>query len=614
MAFSPGIALTAGQARVFDTACGLLQAGRPQQALGLAQGLLAQAPLATDASHLLGMCLAELDRTAEAERAFESALAGAPDNFTILMNYAAWLNRLGRGTDAEVLLQRAAEAAPVAAAPRIQLGLLALDAKDHPRAEALFREALQRDPQAVTAWHGLGNALRERGVLTLAQQAFARAVALAPDYGPAWINLGGVQRQRGLSEDALRSYECARAAGQSGPELWNSINGTLLDCGRIAEAAAGARRLVARYPEHAPGHTTLARVSWEYGSQEDPLVAFEQAAQEQPDNRALQLELIRTLLEARRGAGALKHAQRLHQRDRSDPIAQWLLADSHLQLGQAEPADLLYQQVHRRLGDGSTHFLNAYTRHALCLRRWRQAEQLAAQSVRIDALNQEGWANLGLAWRMLGDPREHWLCDYERLTGVVDIEPPPGHADVPAFLHALAARLDTLHLAIREPINQSVRGGSQTTGRLFGRPEPEIEAAQTVLVRAVERWLATLPDDPRHPFLARRPRSGKVVVTGSWSVKLWSSGHHANHVHPQGWISSAFYVDLPPSVLAQDEAGCIQFGQPLERFGLHLPARRLIRPLPGKLVLFPSYLWHGTVPFVDDASRLTIAFDMRPDD
>ncbi|MGH8111927.1 MAG: putative 2OG-Fe(II) oxygenase, partial [Rhodanobacteraceae bacterium] len=36
-------------------------------------------------------------------------------------------------------------------------------------------------------------------------------------------------------------------------------------------------------------------------------------------------------------------------------------------------------------------------------------------------------------------------------------------------------------------------------------------------------------------------------------------------------------------------------------------------PQTGMLVLFPSYFWHGTVPFSDDDTRLTVAFDAVPD-
>jgi hypothetical protein len=38
----------------------------------------------------------------------------------------------------------------------------------------------------------------------------------------------------------------------------------------------------------------------------------------------------------------------------------------------------------------------------------------------------------------------------------------------------------------------------------------------------------------------------------------------------------------------------------------------MIRPEVGQLVLFPSYLWHGTVPFDDAAPRITVAFDAVP--
>ena len=80
-------------------------------------------------------------------------------------------------------------------------------------------------------------------------------------------------------------------------------------------------------------------------------------------------------------------------------------------------------------------------------------------------------------------------------------------------------------------------------------------------------------------------------------------------------MSSAFYVSLPPSVSAESARtdGCIQFGQPAAELGLELSPRRVIRPKAGHLALFPSYMWHGTVPFSDDVSRLTVAFDMQPD-
>jgi hypothetical protein len=80
-------------------------------------------------------------------------------------------------------------------------------------------------------------------------------------------------------------------------------------------------------------------------------------------------------------------------------------------------------------------------------------------------------------------------------------------------------------------------------------------------------------------------------------------------------MSSAFYVALPEEMQDGESAshdGWIQFGQPLEDLGLNLTPRRMIRPRPGCLALFPSYMWHGTVPFTGAETRLTVAFDIQP--
>jgi hypothetical protein len=81
----------------------------------------------------------------------------------------------------------------------------------------------------------------------------------------------------------------------------------------------------------------------------------------------------------------------------------------------------------------------------------------------------------------------------------------------------------------------------------------------------------------------------------------------------RGWISSAYYVAVPDAAGdAEAKQGWIKFGEP--NFDARLPdaVKRAVQPKPGRLVLFPSYMWHGTVPFHSDAARTTIAFDVVP--
>jgi hypothetical protein len=128
----------------------------------------------------------------------------------------------------------------------------------------------------------------------------------------------------------------------------------------------------------------------------------------------------------------------------------------------------------------------------------------------------------------------------------------------------------------------------------------------------VESYVAQLPSpDARHPLLGRR-RDRRIRFAGSWSVRLRSGGKHSSHVHTQGWISSALYVALPHRGADEpSDAGWLTLGQPDEQLGLGMEPRRKVEPLAGQLVLFPSWMWHGTVPFAH-GERLTVAFDVKP--
>jgi hypothetical protein len=85
-------------------------------------------------------------------------------------------------------------------------------------------------------------------------------------------------------------------------------------------------------------------------------------------------------------------------------------------------------------------------------------------------------------------------------------------------------------------------------------------------------------------------------------------------VHPRGWISSACYIELPDSTAdLRSEEGVLTFGEPGIVTTPLLAAEYSVRPREGMLVLFPSYFWHGTVPFHSQQARLTVAFDAVPE-
>ena len=127
----------------------------------------------------------------------------------------------------------------------------------------------------------------------------------------------------------------------------------------------------------------------------------------------------------------------------------------------------------------------------------------------------------------------------------------------------------------------------------------------------MEHARALPPADPSHPVFRAQP--SRIAFSGAWSVRLQAGGSHANHVHPMGWISSAYYIALPAEV-ADDKRkeGWFTLGEPPFDLRWNDPVRRYIQPREGALVLFPSYFYHGTVPFRSRTARTTIAFDAVP--
>jgi tetratricopeptide (TPR) repeat protein len=216
------------------------------------------------------------------------------------------------------------------------------------------------------------------------------------------------------------------------------------------------------------------------------------------------------------------------------------------------------------------------------------------------------------ALRLLGDERYEQLCDYRNLVLPLTIEPPPPWKDVASFLEDLTASLASLH----DPnghalLFQSLRHGTETTQDLTRSADPAVRGLFQAFAAPIARYLEHIGKgtDP-----LRRRNDGSWRFNGSWSVRLHNRGFHTSHVHPRGWISSAFYVELP-DIMAQPrtDEGILSFGKPGILTTPALEPEYSVRPAPGMLVLFPSYFWHGTVPFESPQPRLTVAFDAVPE-
>lgn len=382
------------------------------------------------------------------------------------------------------------------------------------------------------------------------------------------------------------------------PEATLKAVAAAFEAGRGPEALADLLDLMAREPGWIKGYTALAQLRWQLGDTATFAQDFEAALARDAKNAQLWVAYFEALMRARRLGVILAALERARAALDAHPVLDRFEAVAAAESGDTARADRAFAKL--AMGD-DTPLQLAYLRHLLRARRPEEAARLG-EVITAKPDGRGAWSYLGTAWRLLNDSRWRWLDAQAGLFAT---------ADVDLDLNALADVLRRLHVTRVAPFGQTIRYGTQTQGVLLDRSEPEIIALRAAFEACICRFVIQLPPpEAKHPLLGK-PR-GELGFTGSWSVRLTDAGYHTNHTHPEGWISSAFYVALPDTMGADETnpAGWLALGQPPAELGLDLAPLRLIQPKPGRLALFPSTMWHGTLPF-GGGERLTVAFDVQ---
>ncbi len=456
---------------------------------------------------------------------------------------------------------------------------------------------VRRMPNDAVAWQLLGNAFRAEQRGGEAQQAFEQFAALRPNDAKAILALATIRHERGLP--AAELFGRLIAGGQRDADLVLSSVAALSVEGHVDTAEALLQRVVGERPDWLAGHEALASLRWRYGRTAAIDAGFAEAARTH-DSAPLAASRARMLAQTGdvdRAIAILAAARvRFGALSPFDVVEAGIAQES----GDVARADALFRRV-GDLTDIGTRI--AHVRHCVTIGAWDRAQALLDPLLTMPAAN-HAWPWQSIVWRLRGDARAAWLDGSPPWHRVADL-------DVPAArLTALATFLRRTHTQRRHPLEQSPRHGTQTEGNLFDHHDPAVQTIRAGVVQAVRDYAAALPYDAGHPFLGTKRQD--IRFAGSWSILLGPGGHHRCHTHPKGWMSGVVYLDIPaPAELGADLNGALVLGLPPPGVADRLTPQAEIRPAAGRIVLFPSTTWHGTVPF-DRGTRLTIAFDVAP--
>lgn len=182
------------------------QAGELDAAAAIYERILKDDPHHLDALHLLAALQLQQGRPEDALRLADSVIAIAPGIADAHDNRGTALQALGRTADAAEALRRAIDLNPKAAHHRYNLGNALRSMGDKSAAAVAYGAAIARNPELIQAYSNLGATLSELGLFETAMFYCRKAIEINPAFADAYYNLGNVLREAGQLHEAILAY------------------------------------------------------------------------------------------------------------------------------------------------------------------------------------------------------------------------------------------------------------------------------------------------------------------------------------------------------------------------------------------------------------------------
>lgn len=444
---------------------------------------------------------------------------------------------------------------------------LALDqTQQYVLAAQAYEKALHLNPKAAELWFNYAIVQTQLDALPAAEQAYRKAIALNPQFFEAHGNLGTILQKQGRLDEAMASYQQGLRIQPQDARGHFNLGTVLRDKGQLSAAVQSYERAIMLFPNYTDAYNNLGETWRDQGDMSKAVQYYQEALQRNPQHPGANYNMGEFLYLAKRFEEAIPHFQ-------ASQLDDW-------------QARVLY-----------------------CLYR---AEKFAAfKQLRDDIIKQAPHtapfvATLSTHYSLNhGEPDPYQFCP-DGLSFVY-------HRSLPELAPGsplLAALLESIAQAdIAERKQARLTNGKQSAGNLFKRPE---EAFRT-LGELVKREFRLYRDQFQHAECALITHFPDTLeFTSSWYVKMQKGGHLDAHIHEIGWISGAVYLAMPQTLDPQE--GAFEYGT----HGDHYPQlhnnfpTRFIKPNIGDIVLFPSSLFHRTIPFNADEERICVAFDLKP--
>jgi tetratricopeptide (TPR) repeat protein len=592
---------------IFSEAIRLFEKSDLTRCARICSEILNQGFVHAEVLHLYALCLKDTD-AAQANDYFARALALSPDNFTLVLNYANCLLSTNNLSQAKDLFEGCTVVMPDNFDVLYGLAYIYNKQKQFEKSSFYIEKAMSKHTRQARFFVLKARVLLEQYKLDDALQTILAAEKIAQNYN--------VVVTKGLILRHLRQVSAAMMCLDSLPdtiEVCFMKGCVYYDAGDYEKAEFFLLKAIESDENYIEAHESLNKMYWESDLKTKFLKSYSNIFEKKKfSSIGMYLSYAKNLFMS----GDVVSAENVIKigLDNFGRQHSLLHALGGIALSEKnyEKAFLLYKESLSQ--NSNVRYILDFASTSIRVGKLSLAQQWLDKALALEPNNQEVIAYRGLCFRLTGDIQHYnWLNNYDDYVSVEKLPTPAGYASFSEFWYELKLAIIRLHKTTRQPLDQSVRNGTQTVGYLFSSPDPIIQTYKALIETHVQNYLNKLPLDNHHPLLQRN--TGRFRFSGAWSVKLGNAGFHTNHVHPEGWLSLCTYLDVPPSINKDDptQAGWLKLGETALSVDNAEKPDRTICPEEGLCVIFPSFIWHGTIPFsADGGHRMTLPCDIVP--
>ena len=474
------------------------------------------------------------------------------------------------------------------------LGTIFNKIKDYDNAILSYEKAIEQKDSYFQAYFNLGNSLKAKGLIDEAKKSYLKSIKINSNYFEANLNLGIIYHNESLYDEAIDCFECAIEAKPSSLSAYNNLGNTLLAKGEGSLAIKAYKKGIALDKNNFKIYSDLGNAYKLTGDHKNAIFNIEKSIELNPKYS----ENYSNLANIYNDIGDINKAIELYKSALNyNPnliFVNYNLAMIFYKLNKLESAIKYFKLS--KYNDYEERILQCQYKLGLF------------KEFNIGLDNQIKKRNVS---RLIASLSAHASISLKQSNDYNFCKNPLDYIikekiDDKKLLSSLFNKIK------EDNINHRHQGlldnGIQSSGNIFDLGDSVFSELKEVIFKFSDLYVNSFKEKECE-FIKNWPKQRKIR---GWYVHMKENGFLKPHIHEGGWLSGSLYISMPEKKENLNQ-GNIEFGLD----GYDYPQKNgkfkktIINVLEGDIVMFPSSLFHNTIPF-KGKERICIAFDINP--